>query len=279
MNARDLLPPALLAAMRRVKARSGKKKYASYSEALTTCSKDGYENREVVEVVTQKTLCYRNDLKRAAFPASINATNAYSLVALLLSVSQAKSINVLDFGGAAGAHYFLARSILPESTELNWVVVETPAMAQRAGVLLGNRELRFSADLKEARRWLGQVDLLHTSGTLQCVPDPYEQFQQLVNIQAQYMLLNRLGLTRGDYDVITIHKSQLSWNGPGPLPAGMRDREISYPFTFPRESIIKAMLCESHTEIAEFDDASGIFPVGAEPIIGMGLLAARKGNR
>ena len=190
-----------------------------------------------------------------------------------------KTISVLDFGGAAGAHYFFTRSILPESTELSWTAVETPATAQRAGLALGNQELRFSKDIKEAERTLGQVDLLHTSGTLQCVPEPYEQLRQLIDIKAQYMLLNRLGVTRGDHEVVTIHRSQLSWNGPGPMPAGLRDGEISYPFTFPRESILREMIRESYSEIAEFEDSSGIFPVAAEPIVGMGLLVRYSRSR
>jgi len=277
MKARDLLPPALLAAVRKLKARSGKNTYANYAEALGACSKDGYENQKVVDVVVQKTISCRDSL--AVWPALVDATNAYSLVAVLLSMAPGKTIRVLDFGGAAGAHYFLARSILPESIELNWVVVETPAMAQRAGLILSNQELRFSKDLKEAESMLGQVDLLHTSGTLQCVPEPYEQLRQLINIQAEYMLLNRLGVTQGDHEVITIHRSQLSWNGPGPMPAGLRDGEISYPFTFPRELMIREMIRGSYTEIAEFQDGSGIFPVGAEPIVGMGLLVRYSRSR
>ena len=277
MNARDLVPPALLAAMRKLKARSGKTTYANYAEALSACSKDGYENQKVVDVVVQKTISYRDSL--AARPALVDATNAYSLIAVLLSMVPGKTIRVVDFGGAAGAHYFLARSILPESIELNWVVVETPAMAQRAGLALGNQELRFSKDLQEAESILGQVDLVHTSGTLQCVPEPYEQLRQLINIQAEYMLLNRLGVTQGDHEVITIHRSQLSWNGPGPMPSGVRDGEISYPFTFPQESVIREMIRGSYTEIAEFEDNSGIFPVGAEPIVGMALLVRYSRSR
>jgi putative methyltransferase (TIGR04325 family) len=270
MIARDLVPPALLAAVRKLKASSGKATYANYAEAMAACSKDGYENHKLVEVVVKKTVSYRDSI--AVQPVPVNATNAYSLAALLLSMVPGKTIHVLDFGGAAGAHYFLARSILPEPTELNWVVVETPAMVQRAGLILGNQELRFTIDLNEAVRMLGQVDLLHTSGTLQCVPEPYEQLRQLIDIQAQYMLFNRLAVTQGDHEVITILRSQLSWNGPGPMPDGLHDGETSYPFTFPRESIIREMIRGSYAEIAEFEDSSGIFPVAAEPIVGMGLL-------
>ena len=63
------------------------------------------------------------------------------------------------------------------------------------------------------------------------------------------------------------------------MPSGVRDGEISYPFIFPRESIIREMIRGSYTEIAKFEDGTGIFPVGAEPIVGMALLVRYSRNR
>jgi hypothetical protein len=85
------------------------------------------------------------------------------------------------------------------------------------------------------------------------VPNPYAALKQLINIQVKYILLNRLGVTRGDHTV-------------------------AYPFVFPQESVMRGMIQETHREIACFADSSGIFPVRDEPIIGIGLLAARRAN-
>lgn len=226
-------------------------------------------------MVVRKTLRYRDELLEASTPAPVDATSAYSLFALLLSAEAQGQINVIDFGGAAGAHYFLARALLPNTTRLNWRVVETPAMVKHATSELSDDELRFCSDLGEAAGSMGEVDLLHTSGTLQCVASPYADLKQLFNIQAKYILLNRLGVTKGDHDVITIHQSRLSWNGPGPMPAGMTDHTIAYPFVFPQESLLRGIIQETYREIACFADPSGIFPVRGEPIVGIGLLAAR----
>lgn len=165
-------PTSLTGSRAQAQGKIRKTTQANYAEALGACSKDGHENQRVVDVVAQKTSSYRDSL--AVRPTSVDATNACSIVGVLLFMVPGKTIHVFDFGGAAGAHYSLARSILPESTEPNWVVAETPAINQRAGLILGNQELSLSEDLKEAESMLSQVDLVHTSEALQCTPEPYE---------------------------------------------------------------------------------------------------------
>jgi hypothetical protein len=120
-----------------------------------------------------------------------------------------------------------------------------------------------------------RIDLLHTSGTLQCVDSPYDYLQKLISTSANHILLNRLGLTKGTCEVITVHESWLSSNGPGPMPDGFTDRKIRYPFVFPRESVFMKMLSDNYSTMIIFKDASGIFPVNNEPIIGLGLLVRR----
>jgi putative methyltransferase (TIGR04325 family) len=242
---------------------------------MVHCSERGYQNNDIVNVVVEKTLRYRNDLLESTVPVHIDVTSAYSLCSVLAAMESLWEINVLDFGGAAGAHYFLARSILPLSCRLNWVVVETAAMVELAKPALSNEELDFTSELNEAADILGRIDLLHTSGALQCVDKPYEYLRKLVAMSAQRIAFGRLGLTKGDHDVITTHESWLSWNGPGPMPVGKRDRKVIYPFVFPRESEVIGIVSECYREIARFSDSTGIFPVDDEPVLGFGMLVER----
>lgn len=280
MSLQEFVPPMARSAARRLRDGVGRfwlgkgKRYGNYAEALVDCHKDAYENADIVKVVVAKTQRYRDDLFNAIIPVSLNATSAYSLCALLAAFGE-QEINVLDFGGAAGTHYFLARSILPASCRLRWTVVETPAMAKSAGQALTTEELRFSSNLLEAAQELGRIDLLHTSGTLQCVEDPFACLQQLLSLSAEHILFNRLGLSAGDHDVITVYESWLSWNGPGPMPKGMEDRKVRYPFVFPRQSLFLEKLAAAYTVALKFEDASGVLAVRGESIIGLGLLARK----
>lgn len=275
MRGSSLLPPILLAALRRLSRRSGRRRFASYGEALHASSRDGYENHDLVEVVIRKTRRLRDELASDRQPARIDPSSGAGLVALLTTAEGSGAIRVLDFGGAAGAHYLLARALLPSSRELRWAVVETEAMAKAAAEQLATHELSFHGDLQTAVDRLEQVDLLHSSGTLQCVEDPYTCLERLVAVGAKQLLLNRLGLSRSDHDVITVHETMLSWNGPGPMPEGISDRRICYPFTFPQEGRLKEILAGGYRVRAEFEDSSGCFPVDNEPIFGLGLLLER----
>jgi putative methyltransferase (TIGR04325 family) len=250
--------------------------YGSYSEAVAECSKDGYENDKIVQVVVEKTLRYQKDLfQNKRSPIELNPTAAYSVAAILASLRSNK-ITVIDFGGAAGAHYFLLRSLIPQQYTINWLVVETPAMVAAAQPVLANQELNFTSDLKFVAKSMKQIDLLHTSGTLQCVNNPYTYLKKLLSLRAKYILFNRLALTQGNHDVICIHKSQLSWNGPGKMPSKFRDTEVRYPFIFPQESVFMKMLSKNYKPIVTFTDESGIFAINNEPIIGKGILAKLK---
>lgn len=271
----DYVPPVALTAVRRLRSGSGRKQYASHAEAVADCAARADATADSAGVVVAKTQRYRDELLRARHSAPITATNAYSLCALLAVLDQ-EVVHVLDFGGAAGAHYFLTRAILPFSRGLNWTVVETPEMVERARPVLSSDELSFSSNVLKAASRLGRIDLLHTSGTLQCVGNPHDALQTLLSVSPQFILFNRLGLTTGDHDVITVHEAWLSWNGPGPMPSGIADRKIRSPFVFPRESVFMEQLGKNYEIVMTFEDASGAFPVGQEPIKGLGLLAKRK---
>ena len=272
MNKLDFFPPIAVKIARKLVRSSMRRpeQYASYADALAHCTQNGYGNSDIVNVVLEKTKLYQKKLL-AGETNHINATSAYSLCSLLASIDS-QELNVLDFGGACGAHYFLARAVIPSSIKLNWVVVETPEMAA-VGNILSTDELCFTADLGEALSFMKRVDLIHTSGTLQCVDTPFKYLHQLVSTNASHILFNRLGLTEGDHDVITVHESWLSWNGPGPMPDGFSDQVVRYPFCFPRKSTFYDILKQRYDVVMTFDDPSGIYPVGSEPIVGVGVLA------
>jgi len=270
---RDFVPPIAIKLARKVFPAhhdDGRPTYATYEAALADCAADGYEDRDLVEVVRRKTQAYRDALGSAL----LTPANASSLCALLASI-QSQEIHVLDFGGACGAHYFLARAVLPLSYTLRWTVVETPAMA-KAGVGLATEELTFSSDLRHAAESLGRIDLLHTSGTLQCVSDPRRSLGQLLDLRATRILFNRLALSQGPQDVVVVQQSKLSENGPGPMPGGLPDRTVRYPCTLLQESAFYDALRQNHEVILTFEDTSGVFRIKEQPIIGRGLLARRK---
>jgi putative methyltransferase (TIGR04325 family) len=250
--------------------------YASYADALDACHSAAYEDAQLVDVVFRKTLTYRDRLASGS-PVLWDGSAVQTLLAVAhASTRSPTTVHVIDFGGACGAHYFAARTFFRDRTavRLRWCVVETPAMADRARVLQ-DEELRFVTSLSEARQECGDADLMHSAAALQCVRDPARQLEDLVEFGSRFLMLNRVGVTRGDHDVVTVHRSRLRDNGPGPLPDDISDRECRYPYTFIRDRQFMAILKRKYRVVLEFDDSSGIYAVGTEPIVGGAYLAER----
>lgn len=251
-------------------------RFASYADALSYCSEGAYENSDIVRVVLEKTRIYRDRLASRSEPLSLQPQAAFGLCALAAAAGP-HPLRVLDFGGACGAHYFAARALLPSTSRLDWIVVETPEMVRRAGPVLTDAELRFSSDLRDAAAALGSIDLLYTSGTLQCLENPYEYLDTLLSLPARNYLFNRLGLTMGHADVFGTHESWLHLNGPkGPLPPGIEDKKVRNPYVFPRHARVIEAIARTCEIVATFEDPSGIFPIGNEPLVGLGIIARRR---
>lgn len=238
MNYSEFVPPIL----KNLRAR---KPYQSFNAALAEC--DGYEAADIINVVFEKT--------KALKIARLSPPNVFLLACL-------GEESVLDFGGACGADYFIARMV--KGKPLKWTVTETPAMVAKAKALESD-ELRFSTELESA-------ELIHTSGALQCVDRPFDYLAKLLNLGAKKIVFNRLGLSKGG-DVFAIYRSKLSWNGSGSLPPGIEDRWVTYPFTFPSKARFMSMVQEKYDIVCTVADDSGIFPVRGAKIEGGGMLA------
>ncbi|WP_271593791.1 methyltransferase, TIGR04325 family [Bradyrhizobium sp. CCBAU 65884] len=150
---------------------------------------EGYESEELVDTIYRKTVAYQG---QANWP----------LVEGLETV--------LDFGGGAGVHYKTARR---QSPDIRWAVVETPAMVQRAKELATDR-LKFFERIDEAAEWLRNVDLVHSNGAIQYVPDAFGTIQALCAVRAAKLVWHRVPISDGDARR-EVQTSYLSDNGPG----------------------------------------------------------------
>jgi putative methyltransferase (TIGR04325 family) len=271
--AKEILPPFLYRKLTQPSYKSTKL-YGSYAEALLDCSQDAYENQELVEVIRKKTARYAQELaSRADF--SVDFRSSIMLNAVVTAAAGRKKLRVLDFGGACGAHFFEVKKVLGDRIALEWVVVETTAMAAE-GKKLETAGLYFTDDIWKAVEILGEVDLLHTSGTLQCVDAPFEFLQRMLSVKPAFILFNRLGLHAADQTIIVVHKSKLSWNGIGELPDGYTDKWLAYPFQFLSQQTFESKMNEAYHRLFSYVEESGIFPVNEEKLIGRAYLYERK---
>ena len=197
--------------------------HPDYDSALKQCGL-AYEDRALAEVTLAKTLAiFKGDLRVALYPPNAEAT----LTAL--SLIGGREPRILDFGGSFGPHYYLAKQCAPK--RYRWAVVETELVASLGSQLAGD-ELQFFTSIDAALGWLGRVDLVHASGSLQCTPQPRAVLSSLVGIRAPVMALTRTAIALGP-ECVTTQSFLLSGCDPiGGLPPGFNDRVLTFPRIF-----------------------------------------------
>jgi putative methyltransferase (TIGR04325 family) len=272
---KDFIPPILIKLIKSAKELNDNKEYESYSEAIKACTSDAYQNIELCNMIADKTNIYKEELKKKPF--ALNPNNVFLLAAInqYINTYEKKSLNILDFGGACGAHYFEIKRFLPNNISLKWHVVETAQMVKSAMEKgLNTDELIFVSSLEEIK---AEVDFIHSSGALQYVADPYEFTSLLIRIKANWLFLNRMMFNENDRDFVTVQKSFLSSNGPGKLPGGYTDRVISYPHTTMSFQKFNSTIINSDYGLEwMYEDSSGIYHSKNEKISGKGLLYVKK---
>lgn len=230
---KSCIPPIIFELLRK-KVRTSLT-YSSYEEAMNDA--DGYEDVVLTKVVVAKG---------KQFAKNIEEKKELDLMSLRTFIGVASSLNkrkltVIDFGGAAGTHYFIAKSILKD-IEMDWRVVETQAMASEAKHQgLENNELQFFDDLDSATVQ-GSIDLVFASGSVHCTSEPYEYLASLAAVNARVLMLTRTPITESP--CVLLQRSTLSSNGVGEIPKelGIKDKTVSYPATMMDKTRVEEIL-------------------------------------
>lgn len=271
----EFIPPILIKLVKGKRGFEASKEYENYAMAIKACTADAYQNAELCNMISDKTAIHLKNLKNK--PYSLNSTNVFLLSAInqYINTFSKENLKILDFGGACGAHYFETRRFISQDFSLEWFVVETNQMVKAAiDKGLSRDELKFVNSIEDINT---EIDFIHSSGALQYVPDPYELLNRLIKVRANWVFFNRMMFNENDRDFVTVQKSFLSLNGPGKLPAGYRDKIISYPHTtMSFRKFNSTMLAHDYELEWLFDESSGSYRIKDEKIVGKGLLYIRK---
>jgi len=215
----------LLPLIRRLTKKNLSLVYSSYEAALEDA--DGFDDLLLTNVIVAKGKKFAENLKR---DKSIDLMMLRTAIGVT-SVLKSNSLKVLDFGGAAGAHYFITRSLLDDGIKIDWRIVETTAMVNEAAQQgLQNEELAFYDSIDAAAQG-DEFDLVFASSSVHYTPRPYDILKSLLSLKFTKFMLTRTAIANDEK--VLLQKSTLSGNGIGPIPEGLgiKDRAISYPVT------------------------------------------------
>lgn len=273
-----LLPPILYDAARR--RRNVSPSYISFEAARAACGA-GYDDPDIARAIAHDTAlrCERLTLPVPIFTLAEIKTIWAAGMALPGSVSRAARLRVIDFGGACGCHYYAVRAGLPLSVGIEWHVVETPVMVEAGTALAASlgigHELHFHTSWEDARAACPAPDLVHSSSAIICTARPLECLEEHIACNARFMFFTRIGLVE-DAPLYSVQSRLLS-KGVKELPAGMRDRLVSYPLTWAPRRYFLRTLARAYRVVTELEEESPIFIVGKTAIAGYGCLVVRKG--
>jgi hypothetical protein len=90
------------------------KEYDNYSQAVRICIHDSYQNVELCNMIADKTAVHAVKLKEKPF--NLNPTNLFLLSSInhYININSKKDLQILDFGGACGTHYFEIKRFMPK---------------------------------------------------------------------------------------------------------------------------------------------------------------------
>jgi putative methyltransferase (TIGR04325 family) len=246
------------------------KTYNSFGDAQEVCGM-GYEDKELVDVIVAKTVQNRHLLNDAPY---FNNATLSSLTSLLYCLEEYDSVNVVDLGGSTGLQYHIVRDLIVKNKKINWHVVESTALVEKSRSLFSTDELSFSDNLEKTIHDLKEIHLVHCSGVIQYMPDPYGTLEIIAASNARYLVFARMCFSKKANEVIIVQQSALSSNGFGPLPASFKDRTLSYPQTSIKKEKFLNILKHQYETVFSFQDDSGVhYPAWQE---GLGVFMKKK---
>lgn len=165
---------------------------------------EGYNNLVLNNSIVKKTIIY-SKLK------SINDHNInwQRTIKFLKFIKKKKKIKkIIDFGGGAGYHFFVAKIAFP-NLNLKWLIVENQIMVKLCNKKIKNKDLFFFDSLNKIKR----ADIFFSSCSINYTPNPIETIKSIIKLKTKYLYFTRTPLAENKSFKFK-QVSMLSENGP-----------------------------------------------------------------
>jgi putative methyltransferase (TIGR04325 family) len=145
----------------------------------------GYNNLALNLYVIKKTIIF----------SKIKSINKYDInykrtLDFIEFIKKKKLKTILDFGGGAGYHYFIARKKLPNFI-FKWLVVENRTMVRLCIKKIKYKNLFFSDSLKKIKK----IDIFFSSCAINYTKNPLETIKSIIKLKTKYLYFTRTPLT------------------------------------------------------------------------------------
>ncbi len=217
------------------------KTFDSFDKAEEQANKiavSGYEDKILIKVIVSKG---KEFAKQVSKNKELNILSLRTFIALASSVDSRK-LTVIDFGGGAGNHYFIAKAILSKNIKIDWRIVETPLMTKEAKDQgLENSDLKFYDSINEATKDV-DIDIVFASSSIHYTSKPYDVLESLTSIDPKKLIITRTPVT--SCPTVLLQQSSLKSNGVGVIPTtlAVRNKKIYHPVTMLDKARVEEIL-------------------------------------
>lgn len=226
------------------------REYESFESALR--DSDSYEDPRLIEVVKEKTRSYKEKLAGEHRPP-IQTRQTVQNMFVLSYIEPNRPLNVLEVGGACGAAYFKAKSMLPRRIR-NWSIVETPAMAAAGKSIADDPNLSFHSDIASAANGLETRDLAIAQGVLQYAGNPVQMLSDLFALELSYVYVTRTSVANVAEPIFTRQETDLAAHGPGKLANAPNGRS-SQPMTWVSFAALTSAIPANYEIVFKFEES------------------------
>ena len=212
----------------------------------------GYSNQILVSNVVSKTIEAKNRINEN----DLLAMESFRIAFAVMSCRKHPQ-SILDFGGGAGYQYFNLSKISTQRYE--WSIIETNELVDQAKKNQQLQDISFYKSIEDFQSSSPKaVDLVFCSRVLQYLPDPISACRQMRDLLPKNIFITGVTLSPDSKSHGLTQVSMLSSNGPGPLPKGIPEHQVSYDFKLIPEDSILNIFSESYELI---------FRTSEEPVV------------
>jgi putative methyltransferase (TIGR04325 family) len=164
---------------------------------------EGYNNLALNKSIIKKTIVF----------SRLKSPNEYDInfqrtLDFLEFIKKKKLKNIIDFGGGAGYHYFIAKMKLPDFN-FKWLVIENRTMVKLCNKKLNYKNLFFFNSLNTIKK----TDVFFSSSAINYTKDPIKTIKSIIKLNAKYLYFTRTPLAENQ-SLGFKQISLLSDNGP-----------------------------------------------------------------
>lgn len=180
--------------------------YSTWQEAQA--SSKGYNDSAIIDKALTAALSVKDG--KAAYGRDSVLFNEieYSwplLAGLMLAASfREKVFSVLDFGGSFGTTYFQNKKFLDGIGNVEWHIVEQAEFVRRGKENIENEYLLFHESIVSALASAGHFDAIVLSSVLQYVENPESILEELIQLNAPVIIIDRTPVWNKKNDRIVI---------------------------------------------------------------------------